>query len=116
MFEQSEPEGMYYPEQYFPEIRRRKVFVPSDWSDWIRVGRIDRPYRPYKWYRDREMEIPTRFSRCGPNEHFEECRSYCPGTCNEPMRTCILACASPGCECNRGYLLKDGVCVREDQC
>ncbi|KAK0412579.1 hypothetical protein QR680_006294 [Steinernema hermaphroditum] len=49
-------------------------------------------------------------SRCGPNEHFEEC-GRCEGTCGNPV--CLLSdCGPPKCNCDDGFVRgENGTCI-----
>ncbi|XP_008303994.1 zonadhesin, like, partial [Stegastes partitus] len=56
---------------------------------------------------------------CPSNSHYSDCTAPCPPTCSDlfpifchlPSTTCV-----EGCQCNAGYVLSDGKCVRLDQC
>ncbi|KAL4608607.1 alpha-tectorin [Arapaima gigas] len=54
---------------------------------------------------------------CPENSHFEECTSACPLTCaNLGLEgPCPLPC-SEGCQCEDGYVLKDGQCIHKSDC
>ncbi|XP_047985282.1 zonadhesin-like isoform X2 [Leguminivora glycinivorella] len=55
-----------------------------------------------------------------PNASWKDCRSTCPGTCENTKPLCISDKCSPGCECSEGYVLskkgKGGKCVKIETC
>ncbi|CAH1367223.1 unnamed protein product [Tenebrio molitor] len=55
--------------------------------------------------------------KCGQNEHFVQCGSHCPPTCeNKVPEACIFSCKA-GCFCNPGHLKNaQGECVPENKC
>lgn len=54
---------------------------------------------------------------CPENSHFEECTSACPLTCTSIGLDgpCPLPC-SEGCQCEEGFVLKDGRCIHKSDC
>uniref|UniRef100_A0A3B3QDX7 Tectorin alpha n=1 Tax=Paramormyrops kingsleyae TaxID=1676925 RepID=A0A3B3QDX7_9TELE len=54
---------------------------------------------------------------CPENSHFEECTSACPLTCTSIGLDgpCPLPC-SEGCQCEEGFVLKDGQCIHKSDC
>ncbi|XP_059813041.1 alpha-tectorin [Hypanus sabinus] len=54
---------------------------------------------------------------CPENSHFAECTSACPDTCQSLLRDvdCNLPCVE-GCQCDQGFVLKDGRCIAKIQC
>ncbi|XP_028330841.1 zonadhesin-like isoform X5 [Gouania willdenowi] len=56
---------------------------------------------------------------CLPNSHYSDCTPPCPPTCSDlfpifchlPPTTCV-----EGCQCDAGFVLSDGKCVRLDKC
>ncbi|XP_026225589.1 alpha-tectorin [Anabas testudineus] len=55
---------------------------------------------------------------CPENSHFDECTSACPLTCanlDEPEEPCLLPCQE-GCQCEEGFVLRDGLCVLRSDC
>jgi hypothetical protein len=55
--------------------------------------------------------------KCGQNEHFVQCGSHCPPTCeNKAPEACIFSCKA-GCFCDPGHLKNaQGECVPENKC
>ncbi|KAF7688705.1 hypothetical protein HF521_013512 [Silurus meridionalis] len=55
---------------------------------------------------------------CPENSHFDECTTACPLTCenlDEPEEPCSYPC-SEGCQCEEGFVLRDGLCVPRSDC
>ena len=56
---------------------------------------------------------------CGDHEHYTDCGSACPKTCDnykDTGRMCIALCKA-GCFCDQGYVKdKSGICVEPNQC
>ncbi|XP_033106905.1 IgGFc-binding protein-like [Anneissia japonica] len=55
---------------------------------------------------------------CPDGSSYKQCVSACQPSCTNPDQD-PLACSTPcseGCQCDEGYLLSDGVCVRSVQC
>ncbi|XP_077284921.1 zonadhesin-like [Arctopsyche grandis] len=51
----------------------------------------------------------------GPNEEYKSCGSACPPTCEKRISTCYVPCVG-GCFCINGYIRKNGVCVKPEDC
>ncbi|KFM65456.1 Kunitz/BPTI-like toxin, partial [Stegodyphus mimosarum] len=58
-------------------------------------------------------------SRCPENEHFEQCGTSCPSTCdnfNDSERICVMMCFR-GCFCNQGLVRNENnLCVTPEDC
>ncbi|XP_067879876.1 zonadhesin, like [Heterodontus francisci] len=54
---------------------------------------------------------------CPANSHYTLCASACPLTCNDLFSPtqCPQRCVE-GCECDKGFILSDGLCVSVTQC
>ncbi|XP_053908624.1 IgGFc-binding protein-like [Cuculus canorus] len=66
---------------------------------------------------DRE-DVESCAQRCPPNSHFEACGTSCPPTCADPTpspTSCPRPC-SPRCQCDRGFVHHDGICVPVETC
>ncbi|GFU13365.1 papilin [Nephila pilipes] len=66
-------------------------------------------------------ECPSKAQEqvCGENEHFNECGTDCPLTCDnyeDAPLVCNFMCRI-GCECKKGFVKNsNGKCVRPEQC
>ncbi|XP_063922340.1 cysteine-rich venom protein 6-like [Zophobas morio] len=57
-------------------------------------------------------------NRCGPNEIYDFCGTYCPPTCQIPQPgDCPEVCVS-GCFCQEGYIRENlqGKCIPVEDC
>ncbi|XP_069057211.1 IgGFc-binding protein-like [Pleurodeles waltl] len=54
---------------------------------------------------------------CPENSHYEVCGSVCPATCNDAANPtdCTKNCMET-CECNKGYVLSEGLCMPKSSC
>ncbi|XP_066275734.1 serine protease inhibitor swm-1-like [Branchiostoma lanceolatum] len=55
---------------------------------------------------------------CAAHSHWESCGSACPQTCDSissPFQACLAVCVT-GCECDAGYVLHNGDCIRHVDC
>lgn len=64
------------------------------------------------------FSLPSPALPCPENSHFDECTTACPLTCenlDEPEEPCPYPC-SEGCQCEEGFVLRDGLCVPRSDC
>ncbi|KAK7483904.1 hypothetical protein BaRGS_00024788, partial [Batillaria attramentaria] len=72
-------------------------------------------------YDDEESEVPTLVQPlCPPTMHYTDCPTSCPVTCDNmdspPTCSTDTAHCQPGCTCNPGLVLENGVCVNASMC
>ncbi|CAP39059.2 Protein CBG22480 [Caenorhabditis briggsae] len=54
--------------------------------------------------------------KCGEDEEFFECGTHCEPICAQPDPPCIKLCKPNVCQCSKGFVRHENVCIREANC
>ncbi|CAP39058.1 Protein CBG22479 [Caenorhabditis briggsae] len=54
--------------------------------------------------------------KCGEDEEFFECGTHCEPICAQPDPPCIKLCKPNVCQCSKGFVKHENVCIQEANC